>query len=419
MLLLILLVIAALYFFSEVLLPFALALFFAYLLAPVIDWINRLRVRNRPVPRAVAILAVYAVILGLIVLSGFYLFPQFYSEVNRMVRTFPNVLRDVEANFVLPLETRMNEWFAAIIPPPQVEEIPEEDQDQNGASGPTLSPNGKPAPQEPWQALVENYTYVVQKLDENSFEVIPKKRRQKGSNGNRHPFSFNKQVSGAYAQFSGSLEENFLEFIVVGRKFIRSLLGSLFSVFLVMMIAGFILIDPPRIHNFMRSLVPTIYAESYDDWLARLDYGLSGVVRGQALICLINGVLTGIGIAVLGIPFVVTLSVFAAVFSLIPIFGVLISSIPILLMAITVSGTTALLAMAWILFIHFVEGNFLNPKILGDSSKIHPVLIVFALVVGEHFAGVMGALLAVPFFSLIQNSFLFLKQKAESLETAS
>jgi predicted PurR-regulated permease PerM len=169
----------------------------------------------------------------------------------------------------------------------------------------------------------------------------------------------------------------------------------------------------------MRSLVPTIDAESYDDWLARLDYGLSGVVRGQALICLINGVLTGIGIAVLGIPFVVTLSVFAAVFSLIPIFGVLISSIPILLMAITVSGTTALLAMAWILFIHFVEGNFLNPKILGDSSKIHPVLIVFALVVGEHFAGVMGALLAVPFFSLIQNSFLFLKQKAESLETAS
>jgi predicted PurR-regulated permease PerM len=110
--------------------------------------------------------------------------------------------------------------------------------------------------------------------------------------------------------------------------------------------------------------------------------------------------------------------VLAAVFSLIPIFGVLISTIPILLMALTVSFTTVLLALGWILAIHFLEGNFLNPKILGDSSKIHPVLIVFALVVGEHFFGVMGALLAVPIFSLLQNSFLFIKHKAETQDMA-
>ncbi len=96
----------------------------------------------------------------------------------------------------------------------------------------------------------------------------------------------------------------------------------------------------------------------------------------------------------------------------------LISTIPILLMALTVSLSTAALALGWILVIHFIEGNFLNPKILGDSAKIHPVLIVFALLVGEHFAGVLGALLAVPIFSLVQNSFLFLKSRAERLETA-
>jgi predicted PurR-regulated permease PerM len=133
---------------------------------------------------------------------------------------------------------------------------------------------------------------------------------------------------------------------------------------------------------------------------------------------MVNGVLTGIGVAVLGVPFVVTLSVIAALFSLIPIFGVLISSIPILIMALTVSLTAALLALGWILLIHFFEGNFLNPKILGDSAKIHPVLVVFALLVGEHFAGVLGALLAVPIFSLVQNSFLFLKHQAESLDPA-
>ena len=101
---------------------------------------------------------------------------------------------------------------------------------------------------------------------------------------------------------------------------------------------------------------------------------------------------------------------------MIPIFGVLISTIPIVIMGLTVSLYTALLSVAWILMIHFIEGNFLNPKILGDAAEIHPVLIVFSLVVGEYLAGVMGALLAVPIFSIIYNSFRYLKYLAERVE---
>ena len=74
-----------------------------------------------------------------------------------------------------------------------------------------------------------------------------------------------------------------------------------------------------------------------------------------------------------------------------------------MLIALTVSFSTAMLALAWILVIHFIEGNFLNPKVLGAASKIHPVFIIFALVAGQYLAGIMGALLAVPAFSLVQN----------------
>ena len=88
-------------------------------------------------------------------------------------------------------------------------------------------------------------------------------------------------------------------------------------------------------------------------------------------------------------------------------------------MALTVSFGTAVLALLWILAIHFLEGNFLNPKIMGDSAKIHPVLIIFALVVGEYVGGIFGALLAVPVFSLLQTSFLFLKSLAEQAEATS
>jgi predicted PurR-regulated permease PerM len=418
--LLLLLVLAAVYFFHEVLLPFALALFLAYLLAPVIDRLCTLHLRRWHLPRGAAILAVYALILGLIVLSGTYLFPRLYFEMNRMVRTLPGTLRQLEESFLRPVEVTLNAWVSDFLAPPQPEPAGEEFVTTSPSKPPgTISANSTlpHPPREPWQVLVEDYTFVVRKLDDTHFEIVPQKRHPAEAANPRQPFRFDRQLSAAFKQMRDSMEENLLHIVVLGRQLLRTLLNSLFLLMLVLMLSGFLLLDPARIHGFLRSLVPPLYQDAFDQWLHRLDHGLSGVVRGQAIICLVNGTLTFIGIGLLGIPFVVTLSVLAAVFSLIPIFGVLISSIPILIMALTVSASTAVLALAWILMIHFLEGNFLNPKILGDSARIHPVLIVFALLVGEHFAGVVGALLAVPIFSLIQNSFLFLKHKAESLDT--
>jgi predicted PurR-regulated permease PerM len=419
--LLLVFIVAALLFFHDVLLPFALAIFLAYLLAPVVEWLHGLHVRRWAIPRGAAILALYALILGLIVLSGTYLFPRFYSELNRMVKTLPATLHQLEETFVRPLENGLNEWVSDFLPRPQVDAMGEELEAPPPHQPPgTVTAAGNLAHPErsPWQAMVEDYAFVVRRLDDTHFEVTAQKRRPQEHANARQPFQFNRQLSAAFAGVRERLEENLLEFVSVGRTLVRVLVNSVFTLFLVLMLSGFLLLEPERVRNFARSLVPMHYQAAFDDWLVGLDHGLSGVVRGQAIICVVNGMLTGIGVAVLGVPFVVTLSIMAAVFSLIPIFGVLISSIPILIMALTVSVPTALLALAWILAIHFLEGNFLNPKILGDSAKIHPALIIFALLVGEQFAGVVGALLAVPIFSLIQNSFLFLKSKAESLDAA-
>src|SRR5690606_38618202 len=135
---------------------------------------------------------------------------------------------------------------------------------------------------------------------------------------------------------------------------------------------------------------------SFARWLRRADRGLSGVVRGQVIICGVNGVLSGIGFALLGVKYWPLLAVLAAVFSLIPIFGAILSSIPAVLVALTQSPWTALWVLLWILGIHQVEANVLNPKIMGDSAKLHPVLVIFALVVGEHSYGLPGALFALP-----------------------
>ena len=95
------------------------------------------------------------------------------------------------------------------------------------------------------------------------------------------------------------------------------------------------------------------------------------------------------------------MAMLAGVMSLIPIFGTIISSIPVVLVGLTVSFGTAVGVLAWILGIHFIEGNFLNPKIIGTAAKINPVIIIFVLVAGEHTFGIPGALLAVPVTSVV------------------
>ena len=69
--------------------------------------------------------------------------------------------------------------------------------------------------------------------------------------------------------------------------------------------------------------------------------------------------------------------------------------------------------LAWILGIHQLEANVLNPKIMGDAAKIHPVLVIFSLLAGEHFFRVPGALLAVPTMSIAQSLFLHLNDVTE------
>ena len=74
--------------------------------------------------------------------------------------------------------------------------------------------------------------------------------------------------------------------------------------------------------------------------------------------------------------------------SLIPIFGSILSSIPIVAIALVSSGhastsSRGVYVLGWIIVIHLIEANFLNPKIMGDAAKIHPVLVVFALIAGR------------------------------------
>ena len=113
--------------------------------------------------------------------------------------------------------------------------------------------------------------------------------------------------------------------------------------FLVLMVAAFILIDLDRIQAFLRRWFPNAISDDYDVIYVGIDRGLSGVIRGQLLICLINGILTYIGLLLFEVKYPLILAVVAAMMSLIPIFGSILSSVPIVAVALVSSGNFDLL----------------------------------------------------------------------------
>jgi len=164
-----------------------------------------------------------------------------------------------------------------------------------------------------------------------------------------------------------------------------------------------------RVVGFFRSLVRPEGQAGFESLLRRIDQGLSGVVRGQLLICGINGLLSAAGFAFVGLKYWPVMALVSAVFSLVPIFGSIASAVPAVAVGLTQGFPVALFVLVWIIGIHQVEANLLNPKIMGDAAEIHPVLVIFSLLFGEHFFQVPGALLAVPVMSIAQSVFLHFK----------
>ena len=220
------------------------------------------------------------------------------------------------------------------------------------------------------------------------------------------PFDPNRAIAEAVGKTFAYAEQNSLEVARAVRDLIAGVSRVIFIFFITLMLAAYIMLTRERIVGFFRSLVREDGRPGFDALSTRIDEGLSGVVRGQLLICCINGVMSAIGFAIVGLKYWPVMALLAAVFSLVPIFGSIASAIPAVAVGLTQGIGTATFVLAWIVGIHQLEANLLNPKIMGDAAKIHPVLVIFSLIVGEHFFHTIGALLAVPTMSLAQSVFL-------------
>ncbi len=193
-------------------------------------------------------------------------------------------------------------------------------------------------------------------------------------------------------------------------NFVASLLGGVFQLFTALTISIYFLYDLPRIARAALQVFPEPYQPRVLEVASKLDRAVGGYVRGQLLVAACVGSVVGIGLWIVGIPLAASLGFLAAVFNLIPYVGIVISSVPAILLAATLGFQQVLLTVLVLWLANQLEGNFFGPRIVGQATSLHPTTSIAAILIGSTLFGLPGALLGVPaaafFKALYQDYYL-------------
>ena len=183
----------------------------------------------------------------------------------------------------------------------------------------------------------------------------------------------------------------------------------------VVFIGAYLLIDARRFEEAFLRAAPRGYRDdAYSLWNA-FGYTLSRYLGGLALILLIQGVASAVGLFFIGVPYALILGAFVSVTAVIPFLGAFLGAVPALLVALASGGLDAAFLTALLfLGVQQLEGNFLTPKIQGNTLHVHPVLVFLALIVGGGLGGFFGVLLAVPALAVLRVLFDFLRVRLKT-----
>ncbi|MBI4544879.1 MAG: AI-2E family transporter [Gemmatimonadetes bacterium] len=185
---------------------------------------------------------------------------------------------------------------------------------------------------------------------------------------------------------------------------IGTVLTVLGYVVLTPVLSFYLLRDYDRILERLKLLMPDRQREAWLAFLAEYDLLLSRYLRGQVVAAAAVGVLTGLGLWVLGFPYPAVVGTVAGVFNLVPYLGLVASLVPAVIIAL-LSGSILLslgkVALVFVL-VQLLDSTVLGPRIVGGSVGLHPVWVILALAVGGSFFGFVGLLLAMPVALLLK-----------------
>lgn len=207
-----------------------------------------------------------------------------------------------------------------------------------------------------------------------------------------------------------SAKENFSSLMSEGAGFLGGLLGQLWNsgktlvdiislMVVTPVVAFYILLDWDRMVEKVDSWLPRDQVHTIRQLAREMDAAVSGFIRGQGSLCLILGIYYAVGLSLVGLNFGLLIGFVAGMISFIPYIGSLVGlilAVGVALMQFWPEYGWIIATMAVFFSGQFIEGNILQPKLVGSSVGLHPVWLMFALLAFGAMFGFVGLLIAVP-----------------------
>ena len=164
------------------------------------------------------------------------------------------------------------------------------------------------------------------------------------------------------------------------------------------LIAGFyLLVDLPRLRRAALRLVPPDRRDEAREVASSVATAMGGFFRGQLLVAFIVGVMSSIGLRIIGLPYWLVVGFIAGAFNLIPLVGPFVGAIPAIIIAAALKPPiTILWVMLVLLLVQQIDNHFISPNVMRFTVRLHPVTVMVSLIAGATLAGFWGMLLAVP-----------------------
>ncbi len=176
---------------------------------------------------------------------------------------------------------------------------------------------------------------------------------------------------------------------------------------LVLLLGGFLgyllLISLPEARRGLTAVVPRAGRERMRATMAEAQRIVGGYVRARLIVSAVVGTLATVGLWLIGMPFWLVLGILVGVANLVPMLGAWIGGIPVALVALLLKPPSFLILVLVVITVaHAVDGYILSPLVLKETTRLHPVVVLLAVLLGAELAGFWGILAAIPVAGLVQ-----------------
>lgn len=189
--------------------------------------------------------------------------------------------------------------------------------------------------------------------------------------------------------------------------------GGVFGIVTILVLGFYLLVESERIVSTFLRLFPRAERGRVENACRHVATRVSAWLGGQMVLAGIIGATAALGLFMMGVPYFYVLALIAAIGEMIPVVGPILSAVPAIAVAFSVSPALALGVAIFFFFQQQFENHVLVPKIMERQVGVSPVVVIVALLIGGSLLGIMGAILAVPTAAILQVLFEELAPDAE------